>query len=212
MFLDYIKNIFKKKDVVVETTHERDEVDYDFLNGDLNRIILNGRQFNPENLDKKKKTLLIVDDYDEMSTLFKNTVQDIKDDYDVDIDNDYNVVIIIGDNCGKDSLKFIENYPVDYAILDITLREIIHKKINGRNSFGTIDGIDLGIETLERYPECKIVFLTAHNLDTDNEKFSTFHVKFKQYFNADLVNYYINKLDPSRNEEIVRFLRGENEH
>lgn len=211
MFLDYIKNIFKKKDVV-ETPHEKDEVDYDFLNGDLNRIILNGQEFNPENLNKDKKTLLIVDDYVEMATLFKNTLQDIKDDYGFDIVNDYNVVMIIGDNCGKDSLTFIENYSVDYAILDITLREIIQKKINGRNSFGAIDGIDIGIEILERYPKCKMIFLTAHNLDTDNEKFSTFHIKYKQYFDADLVDHYINKLDPSRNEGIVNLLRGEDEH
>lgn len=207
MFLDYIKNIFKKKDVE-EIRYEKDEVDYDFLRGDLNRIILNGQRFNPENLNKNKKTILIVDDYDEMATLFKNTIQDIKDDYDFDIVNDYNVVMIIGDNCGKDSLTFIEKYSVDYAILDITLREIIKKKINGRNSFGAIDGIDIGIEILERHPECKMIFLTAHNLDTDNEKFSTFHFKYKQYFNGNLVDHYINKLDPSRNNGIVNFLRG----
>lgn len=209
---DFLKNIFNRKTNQEVYPNVRDEVDYDFLNGDLNRVLLNGETFNRDLLDPNKKTLLIVDDYIEMTTLFKNTIQEIEDDYEFDIEKEFNIVMIIGDDCGKDSLKFIESFSVDYAILDITLREIVQKKINGRNSFGAIDGIDIGIEILERYPECKLIFLTAHNLDTTNNKFTSLHEKYRQYLNGELVDHYINKLDPKRNEEIVNFLRGNNEH
>lgn len=203
---EFIKTWFKKeekKEVVIPA----EDIEYDLEHGDLKRIFLNGKNFKEEDLDPNKKTILFVDDYIEMSTLLKNTIRDMNDEFDIDIESMYNVVFAIGDNCGKDSLTFIENHRVDYAILDITLREIIKKTINGKSTYGAVNGIDIGIEIRERYSDCKLLFLTAHNLDTKNDKFHMLHKKFYDYFGDDLSSHYLNKLDPDRNKIIIEFIR-----
>lgn len=204
----WLMSYFKKNEEVKVEVEESNNIEYSLEHGNLDRVFLNGEPFQEEKLDRSKPTLLFVDDYIEMSTMLKNTISEMRDEYDVDLEERYNLIFAIGDNCGKDSLTFIENYPVDYAILDITLREIIQKSINGKISYGAIDGIDIGMEIKERYKECKILFLTAHNIDIDNYKFFHLHKKFHEAFGDELRNHYLNKLDPDRNKRIVEFVTG----
>lgn len=160
---------------------------------------------NNHNYDKK--TLLFVDDYKAMESLYNIAFINNKETTKRDVYEDFNVYKIFGENCGIKALKLIEKQKIDYAILDLTLGEIVHYNAEDDNEkYVCIDGVDIASEILKHNPEAKIVFVTAHNLNTKYDKFKMFTEKFKAVANEDIEKHYINKLEEDRDQELIDFI------
>lgn len=206
VMFDFIKNLWRK------TTHVEEEEGVDFLkgkelftDGNIVRLKIQGtKDFEESLIDNNKKTLLIVDDDPGISIVFLNMIDTLKLDYDVDLFNDFNVVTSFGSTCAQDAFEFNKKYKIDYALLDITLREIISIKNHEDGTFlyHALDGFDVEQELNKMNPDLKYRFLTSHNLEFKRERFKDLHEKF----GLNLTDYYINKLDKNRYKKIKEFL------
>jgi len=140
-----------------------------------------------------KKVLLIVDDLEVVFDLFAIDFKNIKKRFDVDILAEYKVVKCSGQDAGFIAHKYLMD-PKDelvYSLLDITLGRMIKTEHDGILSY---DGVDIAIELMENYPDCKIKFCTAHRVDGDNDLYK-FVNKFREFTKLDLKDYTFTKLD-----------------
>lgn len=204
-----LKRLFKKED----KQEVINNMEYDITGSDLKRVIFYNGELSQ--LDKNKKTIVFVDDYENMKSLFIDMITYLKYSHNLDLEKEYNIVFLLGDNCVKDCLLFTRTYEVDFAILDLTLRTFLIGKENGVSKLRHIDGIDLAREIRELRPECKIAFLTAHNLESSmdphepSENFKIQHDKYKKIFGDSLLDHYYNKLDDLKYEAILDLLKGD---
>lgn len=201
-------NIVKKQEKEFKPSLEGKEL---CIHGNIHKLQIQGtKDFDEILLDPKKKTLLIVDDDRGISIVILNTIDTIKERYGVDLFKDFNIVMSLGSTCAQNAFEFSKLYQVDFAILDITLREIIAIKDlkEERIFYHALDGFDVGQELTKKNPDLKYRFLTSHNLEFKKERFKKLHEKFGR----NLIDYYINKLDPNRYEKIQKFLYGESQN
>ena len=218
--LYYIKNVImyvfnnkeyllslKKKIVEVEVVEEQVELTKSEM---ISRIDMSkyGNPIFVNEYDKDKPTIIMVDDLLPTKVLYDVAIKNIKhvkfnkdrNEYEVDYthDNkikvleDYNVLYFIGKNVGFSFLHFLEtsNIKIDYAVLDITINTLA--KVD--DNILEIDGVDLAIYIDKKYPDCKIMFNTAHTMNPRNPTVSSYMSKFKQHFNVGIEKYSINKL------------------
>ena len=158
----------------------------------------------PDVMDNNKKNLLILDDIAATDRMFSIDFANIKKDYNVDIENDYNIIKCFGSSCGFMAEKFINNFslPIDAAILDISIGNNIKLK---RGNIKEIDGIDIHILIKSINPEAKVIFMTGHAVTMKNKDC----VHYFEKFNAtgeNIEDHYYNKQDSNRSEKVYKFL------
>ena len=217
--LYYIKNIImyifnnkeyllslKKKIVEVEVVEEKVELTKSEM---ISRIDMSkyGNPIFVNEYDKDKPTIIMVDDLLPTKVLYDVAIKNIKhvkfnkDKNECEVDythdnkikiDDYNVLYFIGKNVGFSFLHFLEtsNIKIDYVVLDITINTFA--KVD--DNMLEIDGVDLAIYIDKKYPDCKIMFNTAHTMNPRNPTVSSYMSKFKQHFNVGIEKYSINKL------------------
>lgn len=218
--LYYIKNIImyvfnnkeyllslKKKIIEVEDVEEQVELTKSEM---INRIDMSkyGNPIFVNEYNKDKPTIIMVDDLLPTKVLYDVAIKNIKhvkfnkDKNECEIDythdnkikvlEDYNVLYFIGKNVGFSFLHFLEasNIKIDYAVLDITINTFAKVEDN----ILEIDGVDLAIYIDKKYPDCKIMFNTAHTMNPRNPTVTSYMSKFKQHFNVGIEKYSINKL------------------
>jgi hypothetical protein len=78
---------------------------------------------------------------------------------------------------------------IDMALLDITISGIM----NINDDLIELDGIDVAKLIREKYPECKIYFVTGHAPNKRNPKIFKYMDKFEKIFNEDITPYIIPK-------------------
>lgn len=111
-----------------------------------------------DNYDPNKQTILIVDDYEGIITLFNSTFKDMEDRYTDFHLSDYNYITVSSIYAGYRVLKYMADRKVDYLITDVTFGG----KIRGDNETEIVDGIDLVIELRKVNPDLKYVVFTGH--------------------------------------------------
>jgi len=192
--LNIFKRFFKK---------EKNDNNKEYNNKELDKL-LTDIQDGVESIDYDKygnpgisrvengKTILILDDIQNMWYLYGEDFKDIKRVYDKDVNEDFNIITCLGPKAGFIAHKFIhENYEhVDYAILDITLGYGV-KLTNG--DYVEYDGIDVFLELYKRNPDLKFIFCTAHTLNKKNPTVGFFFKKFEDATGLNFSNYYLNK-------------------
>lgn len=151
------------------------------------------------------KKLLLLDDVGMMYNLYKITFGRINRMYNVNVENTFSVVASIGKLSGYMAYKYILNNKIDYALLDITLGDLVRNKLN--NSV-EIDGIDIAIKLLELNPDIKFKFISAHTLNKRNYTMVNYFNKFESVTNLDISKYYIYK-NGDMCKDIYNFLYGE---
>lgn len=151
------------------------------------------------------KKLLLLDDVGMMYNLYKITFGRINRMYNVDIENNFNIVASIGKLSGYMAYKYILNNKIDYALLDITLGDLVRNKLN--NSV-EIDGIDIAIKLLELNPDIKFKFISAHTLNKRNYTMVEYFNKFESVTNLEISKHYIYK-NGDMCKDIYSFLYGE---
>lgn len=156
--------------------------------------------------DYNKKTILLVDDYKAMESLYDIAFLNFKENYKKDVNSDFNIYKIFGEHCGIKALKLLHKIKIDYAILDLTLGEIIKIESCLDDKYVCLDGVDIANELYKVNKDCKTVFVTAHNLNSKYDKFKMFRDKFKLATNKDIEDYYINKLEEERDNELLEFI------
>lgn len=151
------------------------------------------------------KKLLLLDDVSMMYNLYKITFGRINRMYNVNVENTFSVVASIGKLSGYMAYKYILNNKIDYALLDITLGDLVRNKLN--NSV-EIDGIDIAIKLLELNPDVKFKFISAHTLNKRNYTMINYFNKFESATHLDISKYYIYK-NGDMCKDIYNFLYGE---
>ena len=151
------------------------------------------------------KKLLLLDDVGMMYNLYKITFGKINRLYNVNVENNFSIVSSIGKLSGYMAYKYILNNKIDYALLDITLGDLVRNKLN--NSV-EIDGIDIAIKLLELNPDIKFKFISAHTLNKRNYTMVNYFNKFESVTNLDISKYYIYK-NGDMCKDIYNFLYGE---
>jgi hypothetical protein len=151
------------------------------------------------------KKLLLLDDVGMMYNLYKITFGRINRMYNVNVENTFSVVVSIGKLSGYMAYKYILNNKIDYALLDITLGDLVRNKLN--NSV-EIDGIDIAIKLLELNPDVKFKFISAHTLNKRNYTMINYFNKFESATHLDISKYYIYK-NGDMCKDIYNFLYGE---
>jgi len=152
--------------------------------------------------DSNKPTILIMDDIIDTYSLYEIDFTKMQIKYQRDIFAEFNVMVALGAEAGFIAYKYIaEKYPIDYAILDITIGSIM-KFDNGE--FLDIDGVDIGIAILKR-GKSKVLFSTAHTLNRKNLVMEYYITKFEEYNGGDISKYSISK-NGNRVEPIFNFL------
>ena len=218
--LYYIKNVImyvfnnkeyllslKKKIVEVEVVEERVELTKSEM---VSRLDMSkyGTPIFVNDYNKDRPTIIMVDDLLPTKVLYDVAIKNIKhvkfnkDKNECEVDythdnkikvlEDYNVLYFIGKNVGFSFLHFLEssNIKIDYIVLDITINTFA--KVD--DNILEIDGVDLAIYIDKKYPDCKIMFNTAHTMNPRNPTVSSYMSKFKQHFNVGIEKYSINKL------------------
>lgn len=148
----------------------------------------------PEYLNKydpSKKTIIIVDDMIQTKALYEITFKDIIRYYSLDILKEYNIICFFGKNVGFVVLDFLNSgVKIDFAILDVTISTIA--KVD--DEFIEVDGVDLSIAIDKLYPDYKVMFNSAHTMNSRNPTVRDFMLKFKTYFGVNMNSYSIDKL------------------
>lgn len=178
--------------------------DLKYNNEDLDNLDLSVFK-EPSTYGVGDKKLLLLDDVGMMYNLYKITFGRINRMYNVDIENNFNIVASIGKLSGYMAYKYILNNKVDYALLDITLGDLVRNKLN--NSI-EIDGIDIAIKLLELNPDIKFKFISAHTLNKRNYTMVEYFNKFESVTNLEISKHYIYK-NGDMCKDIYSFLYGE---
>lgn len=178
--------------------------DLKYNNEDLDNLDLSVFK-EPSTYGVGDKKLLLLDDVGMMYNLYKITFGRINRMYNVDIENNFNIVASIGKLSGYMAYKYILNNKIDYALLDITLGDLVRNKLN--NSV-EIDGIDIAIKLLELNPDIKFKFISAHTLNKRNYTMVEYFNKFESVTNLEISKHYIYK-NGDMCKDIYSFLYGE---
>lgn len=152
----------------------------------------------------KSKTLIIVDDIEYTDVLYTNDIEKIKDKYNIDVNNDYKIVLAVGYYAGYIAYKYMQNNKVDCAILDITLGHQLHVIDTW---FMEMDGIDIAYFLKQTNPDIKFMLCTAHSLNMNSTTISTYNNKCLRHFEHPLEYFYVNK-NSDRVEVIKELLYG----
>lgn len=151
------------------------------------------------------KKLLLLDDVELVANLYKTTFNRINRMHDVNIEKDYMIISSIGKLSGYRAYKYILNNKVDYALLDITLGDLIR---NNSNKAVEIDGVDIAIKLLELNPNIKFKFISSHTLNKRNYTMVYYFNKFERMTNLDISEHYIYK-NGDFGKDIYSFLYGD---
>lgn len=161
----------------------------------------------PEVIDKgKEKTILVVDDVIYTNILYQSDFKKIKEKYNKDIEEDFNIVKCLGSTAGYSAYRYtiVEGHKVDIAIIDITLGY----RVNIANKYYVeIDGIDLAYHLVQKYPDIKFIMCTAHTLNLNNSVVKRYYNKMGIYLNYNLEDKYLNKND-DRVEKLYELIYG----
>lgn len=159
----------------------------------------------PEVYGEGNKSLLLLDDVSLVYNLYKTTFNRINRAYNVDMFKDYKIIYSIGSMSGYTAYKYILNNKIDYALLDITLGDIVR---NSNNEIIEIDGVDIAIKLLELNPNIKFKFISSHTLNMKNYTMIYYFNKFESVTKRKISNYYIYK-NGDLSQDIYNFLYGE---
>jgi hypothetical protein len=153
-----------------------------------------------ENYDKNKKTILIMDDREEIISSILDDLKSLERSGGFFI-NDYNVLTVFTKMAGFDVLRIIDEakeIEIHYALLDIIL--------GGKKLFGDkrkmIDGVDVAINLYERFNYIDILFFTGCIVDNSNDP-TNFKNKFEKFM-GDSISKYMMPKDIPFDEEIKR--------
>jgi len=105
--------------------------------------------------DTNKKTILILDDYNSILTMFKKLIKHM------DIESDYNIIYGNGQDATLKAIKTVSEvdyFTIDYLLTDITFGTGFRV---GVNNF-TINGVRLVGILLRFLPDMKYIFMTGH--------------------------------------------------
>lgn len=153
-----------------------------------------------------EKTVLIVDDQDIISVLYKNDINKIRNELGNDIEKDFKVIKCLDKDSGLTAFKVIciDNIKIDYALLDLTLgcmAKVESKDGKELYKYAEVDGADLGIYIKDRNPEARLLFVTAHTMNKDNAVVAKYASKLKAH-GLDLFELYLSKNSLTRYQAI----------
>ena len=162
-----------------------------------------------EFVDNGKPILLIMDDMKLSKRIYEAEFTKIKNNYNKDVREEFNIVWALGSDTGYETIKFIKKHKVDYAILDITLGSPI-KLSNG--DYIEIDGIDVSACFKKYCPDGKFIFSTAHTLNFESPTTSYYRTKMIELTGVDLLKSeeYLSFKNSNQLDDIYRLLYGEN--
>jgi len=148
--------------------------------------------------------ILLMDDFVEQFTLYELDFNRIKRRYEYDILKEFKVYEAIGAYAGFMTHKLLNELPgLNVAVLDMTL-EMSIKLSNG--DIIEYDGVDIAIDIIKRFPECEIVFCTAHSLNKRDPLMSKYITKFEEATGKEFDPYYMSKAD-KRSDIIYEHIR-----
>lgn len=154
--------------------------------------------------DSNKETLLIMDDIIDTYTMYEIDFDKIKILNNEDVFKRFNVLKAIGVEAGFLAYKaIVENIKIDYAILDITVGNMV-KFDNGE--YLEIDGVDIGLMLLKK--DAKIIFSTVHTMNKKMMVMEYYINKFEDCGKNDIANYTMTK-NSERIGPLFNFLYGD---
>lgn len=142
--------------------------------------------------DPNRKTIILLDDLVPTKFLYEIAMEDIDKSTNTVFLEKFNVIYFFGKNIGFSFIDFLRttDIKIDYAILDITINTYTRVK----NTTLDLDGVDLAIEINKKYPDCTILFNSAHTMNPRNPTVSNFMGKFKKHFGIGLESQSIDKM------------------
>lgn len=208
-------NTDNKVEITRSTTPANPSTSKELKDGTLARnIVIRDIDFNlytePEitgNLSSDK-SLLILDDVELMRNLYSSDFRRVSRSFNKDVNKDFKLIYAIGQNCGYEAFKYIDicNNKVDYALLDITLGTVVKTK-TGKHV--EIDGVDIVMLLLEKNPDVKFKFVSAHTLNRYNHTMQYYFNKFERSTGLNISNHFIFKND-NRHNELYKLLYNDN--
>jgi len=169
-----IKNFFTE---IKEKYFEEKEPECDYLKPmelGSNKLDITIPEIKIDFLDKNKKNIFIMDDFDGMGNLIKDEILQTEC---INVEEHFNIILDTGTFAGFSIKNLLENekdLKIDLAFLDITLGGII----NGVE----LDGVDIAILLKKRNPNCLVKFVTGHTLNRHNPEIFKFIQKFEKIF------------------------------
>jgi len=143
--------------------------------------------------EEADKSILLMDDFVEQFTLYELDFNRVKRQYEFDILKEFKVYEAMGAYAGFTTHKLLEEIDnLNIAVLDMTL-EMSIKLSNGE--IIEYDGVDIAIEILEKFPDCQIVFCTAHSLNKRDPVMSQYITKFEDKTKLKFDDFYMSKAD-----------------
>jgi len=202
-----------KSDAVKEREEDVDIVDSLISDNSTKRVAAIDYEELTKPIEKKGSSglkVLTLDDITESDFLFSMDFLDIEKEYGIKLEDIYTFVKCLGPKAGFIAHHYIETHDdITYAILDITLDYAI--KLND-GTYVEYDGVDIALELLEKFPDIKLVFCSAHAMNRMSSGINKYITKFENATGKNIENYYINK-NADRKEYFVDFfgLRNRNE-
>ena len=151
---------------------------------------------------KEEPVLLILDDVPDSEILYNIDFKNMERKYNFNPYKEMKVVKCLGATAGFKAFKYI-NKPenkIDYAVLDITLGFSIKLKTG---DVLELDGVDIAIEILKRNPKAKIIFCTAHTMNSRNPIMKYYIDKYYDYTGKDISKCAVYK-NSNRMEELYK--------
>lgn len=150
-----------------------------------------------------EKNILVMDDIPETSILTTILFKDINKITGRDIYKDYTVHYAFGPNAAAKSINTINNNKIDVALLDITLGEMVSLPDGSKIE---IDGVDIALYILDKYPTAKVLFLSAHSLNMKNPLMKYYYNKFINNTNLNIEDFYVNKACKDKIDTIMKVI------
>jgi len=134
---------------------------------------------NLDGYDPSKKTIVILDDYESILTMFKKLIKRMG------ICHDYNIIYGSGQDASLKAIKTVsevKGFKIDYLLTDITFGTGIRI---GTNNF-TVNGVRL-VGILFRFlPNLKYTFMTGHMVSPSTTP--ELYIEYANYDNGDLLD------------------------
>lgn len=150
-----------------------------------------------------EKNILVMDDIPETSLLTTILFKDINKITEQDIYKDYTIHYAFGPHAAVKAIKTINNNKIDVALLDITLGEMVTLPDGSKIE---IDGVDIALYILDKYPTAKVLFLSAHSLNMKNPLMKYYYNKFISNTNLNIEDFYVNKASRDKIDKIMKVL------